>query len=325
MMPVPWMLVAVRAVHYCACLLLFGLAAFDCLVAAPAARRNGGRAPSASSVSLRLSRRGGWGGPALLMVALASGVAWLVLVAGEMAEMPPLQAWHEGAVRVVWEQTRIGRAWQLRSACLAAACAAAAVLALERPASRWRSAAAWLLFVSTAGLTAGLAWAGHGLAGEGRIGTCHSIADVLHLLVSGLWPAALLPFAMTLRRLRKSPLPDAGSIAAAVVRRFSAMSLISVTALSVTGFVNSWVLVGSVGALFHTRYGQTLAVKLGIFVVMIGFGAVNLLVLKPRIARGERKSGPLRWLQFNVTSELFLGTLIVLIVALLGMLAPMTE
>jgi len=212
-------------------------------------------------------------------------------------------------------------------ASLAAAFLAAAMLALVRPPSRWRAAGAWLLLVSTGGMTAGLAWAGHGLVGEATTGICHAIADVLHLLACGLWPAGLLPFAITLRRLRRSPLAGAGALTAATVRRFSAISLISVAALSMTGFVSSWVLVGSVGALYHTRYGQTLALKLGLFALMVGFGAINLLILKSRITRDpvDRQRSPLRWLQFNVTSELFLGTLIVLIVALLGMLAPAAE
>ena len=323
-MPVPWALVAVRAVHYSTCLLLFGLAGFDRLVASPVARRN---RPLGPSDSLGMSRCGGWAVLVLLVAALASGVAWLVLVAGEMAEVPPLQAWNEGTVLKAWDQTRIGAAWQFRTACLAAAFAAAALLALVRPPSRIRGAAAWLLLVSTAAMIAGLAWAGHGLAGQAATGIFHGIADVLHLLISGLWPAGLLPFAITLRRLRRSALPGAAALTAATVRRFSAFSLISVSALSLTGLVNSWVLLGSVGALFHTRYGQTLAVKLALFLVMVGFGAVNLLILKPHIARdlSDRQQAPLRWLRFNITSELFLGTLIVLIVALLGMLAPAAE
>jgi putative copper resistance protein D len=320
---VPWELVAVRAVHYSACLLLFGMAGFDCLVASPLARQNRSAALGGPYDILRLSRRGGWAIGTLLMAALASGAAWLVMVAGQMAEMPPLQAWREGAVRIVWEQTRIGCVWQLRAACLAAAFVAAALLAAVRPPSRWRGAAAWLLLVSSGGMSAGLAWAGHGLDGEGTTGICHGIADVLHLLLSGLWPAGLLPFAIALRRLRRSP--RAGPLAAATIRRFSALSLVSVTALTGTGLVNSWVLVGSVGALVHTRYGQLLAIKVGLFIVMVGFGAVNLLVLKPRVTNSDAyRQSPLRWLQLNVTSEFFLGTLIVLIVALLGMLAPAT-
>jgi putative copper export protein len=145
--------------------------------------------------------------------------------------------------------------------------------------------------------------------------------------VSGLWPAGLLPLAVALRRVRKSPLPDAGAVTAAVVRRFSAISLFSVAALSATGLMNCWVLLGSTGALFHTRYGQTLAVKLALFIAMVVFGAVNLLVLRPRIAAAPRdgQAAPLHWLRFNITTELLLGTVIVVIVALLGMLAPAAE
>jgi putative copper resistance protein D len=324
MMPVPWALVAVRAVHFAACLLVFGLAGYDRLVASPVARRDRGAAPSEGLDRLAMSRRSAWVILALLAVVLASGAAWLVLVAGQMAEMPPLQAFREGALRVVWEQTRVGRAWQLRAACWGAAFAAAAVLAVIPLSPRWRGAMVWLLLIFTGGMTGGLAWGGHGLVGEGTTGICHSVADVLHLVVSGIWPVGLLPFAISLRRLGKHPLPGGSAVTAALVRRFSAVSLISVAALTVTGFVNSWVLVGTVGALFHTRYGQTLVVKLGLFILMFGFGAINLLVLKPRIGAGplDRHETALRRLRFSIAGELFLGTLIVLIVALLGMLAP---
>ena len=73
-------------------------------------------------------------------------------------------------------------------------------------------------------------------------------------------------------------------LAAVVVRRFSASSLIAVAAMALTGLSNSVFMVGSVQSLLTTDYGHLLISKLILFHLMVGFGAWNLLLLKPRLA-----------------------------------------
>jgi putative copper export protein len=83
-------------------------------------------------------------------------------------------------------------------------------------------------------------------------------------------------------------------------------------------------MVGSFRALLTSTYGQVLVCKLILFAAMIGFGAWNLFLLKPRIAIDiptvnipEQKSA-VRLLLRNVLWEIGLGTLVILIVGLLG-------
>ena len=73
-------------------------------------------------------------------------------------------------------------------------------------------------------------------------------------------------------------------LAASVVRRFSASSLIAVAVMALTGLLNGIFMVGSFRALLTSAYGQVLVCKLILFFAMIGFGAWNLFLLKPRIA-----------------------------------------
>ena len=54
--------------------------------------------------------------------------------------------------------------------------------------------------------------------------------------------------------------------------------------MALTGLLNGIFMVGSFRALLTSAYGQVLVCKLILFVAMIGFGAWNLFLLKPRIA-----------------------------------------
>jgi putative copper export protein len=66
--------------------------------------------------------------------------------------------------------------------------------------------------------------------------------------------------------------------------------------------------------------------KVLLFVIMIGFGACNLLRFKPQLAlaneQNAKQRDALRKLMRNVIAELCIGTLIVLIVGALGTIPP---
>ncbi len=142
---------------------------------------------------------------------------------------------------------------------------------------------------------------------------------MVHLLASAVWPAGLVPFALALWTLGRSAEPDRRAEASRLARRFSAASLSAVGLLTATGLVAGWCLLGSVGALFTTAYGRVLAVKLALFAGMVGLGAVNRLVLVPRVAAGGPAAGRLR---LSVAAEVVLGTGVVAAVGLLGLLEP---
>ena len=109
------------------------------------------------------------------------------------------------------------------------------------------------------------------------------------------------------------------------IRRFSILGMVSVAALTVSGFVNAWLLVGSWRGLVVTDYGLLLSVKLVLFVVMLAFAAINRLWLTPRlasVAQGQPEPTALRRLTRNTVIELALGLGIFAVVGALGIQHP---
>ncbi len=79
-------------------------------------------------------------------------------------------------------------------------------------------------------------------------------------------------------------------------------------------------------ALVASGYGRLLMLKLFLFLIMIGLGAWNLLLLKPQFTfaseRNDQQRAALHKSIRNVIAELCLGTLVVLIVGALGVTPP---
>jgi putative copper resistance protein D len=250
----------------------------------------------------------------LLPIILISGIAWFGCVAinmsGESLEFETL--------KTVWGQTEFGTAFKIRLMLWLAA-----VLMAFLSFFNWRPAFQKpAQLVLSGSLLGSLAWAGHGLEGS----LWHLSADVLHLLAAGFWPAGLLPLALLLNKLRHVSDPEDWSAITVIVRRFSAVSLGCVALLAVTGIINSWFLVPSFSSLFTQPYGLWLSAKIILFCLTVIIGAVNLLRLKPRLLHGELQSQPVAivvtQLRRNVLCEIILGTVIVVIVAILGILPP---
>jgi copper resistance protein D len=278
-------LVAARAVHLGACLLVFGVWVFDRFIIVPAAVSHW-----RLMVKWLLA-------PAVAMVAL-SGAWWFALLAVGISG----QALQMDVVRLVWKQTHFGELWQLRLIFLVVAAVAPLF-------SRWMS------LIASGLLLGSLAWAGHGRTEEWTVG--HLLADTVHLLAAGCWPVGLVPFALMLHRCNRFV---EQSVIYELTSRFSAMSLACVSLLTASGLVNAWVLLGSLSNLWHTVYGRVLVIKISIFCVMVSIGAVNLLRLKPRLAAGDgRAVGRLR---LNATMEILLGMVVITVVAFLGLLPP---
>jgi len=305
---ISWWLAAWRALHFLACLLPVGLLAFHLLVAAPVFRVAFG--PSrAACLTIFVS----------LIVALVSGIAWMLVVAGNIGDVTPMEAWRSGVTSTVWNHTHFGDCWRVRADFWFLATAASVLMILQK---RPSVETAWFCLFATADLLGGLAWAGHGLDGDGNAARFHVVADAVHLVVCGVWPFGLAPFAMALLMLRKKTDSSRWNDASALTRRFSAVALICVGLLILTGLVNSWFMLPSVSSLWRTGYGRVLSVKIVLFAGMLALAAVNRLAFKPRLASDDNPEGTAICLQRNVVSELVLGTAVILIVALLGLLSP---
>jgi copper resistance protein D len=313
-MTTTWFILA-RAVHLGACLLFFGVFAFDRFVAT-AISANG-----KTEIQNYWQSRIRFFNLILLPLILLSGIAWFALVAVNMSG-EPLQV---EILKTVWAQTQFGTVWKWRLLFWLAAVVIAMFLHFLKSKTPLQKNLMRLQLLFSGALLGSLAWAGHGLEGS----HWHLFADVLHLLVAGFWPTGLLPLILLLRQLRQASEPARWNFTAALVRRFSALSLGSVVLLVATGLLNSWFLVGSFPSLLEQTYGRWLLAKIILFCFAVAIGAVNLLRLKPRLLMenfpSQNAEATVARLQFNVQMELILGTAVIIIVAIFGILPPATH
>lgn len=305
---ITWLIIT-RAIHFGSCLLFFGIYAFDRLTASAL---HGSQITDYWKNCLRNLNR------ILLPLILLSGAAWFVLVAVTMSGQP-LQM---ETLKIVWAQTQFGIVWKIRLLLLLVAAMTVVLSGFAKPLTLFRTVVLWFQLAGNACLLGSLGWAGHGRENS----PWHLFADVLHLLAAGVWPAGLLPLFLVLHKSRGAETTADWLSMACLVRRFSAISLAAVSLLAVTGYVNSWFLVGSASNLVNEPYGRWLLVKMIFFCAALAIASMNLLRLKPRLSiqstQPEKASATVAQLQRNVQFELVLGSAIVIIVAILGILPP---
>jgi putative copper resistance protein D len=307
-------LIWVRAVHFASTVSVAGVAFFLVFVGEPAFRPAHRNARVPAIVRARLAQIA-WIGLAFVFV---SGAAWLVLRAGQMSDLPVAAVFSEGVIWTVLSDTHFGYLWMGRFALTVLLAGAFYPFDFR---SQWRRGAAVAL---AAGLTGTLAFAGHAGAGAGAEGTVHLTADIWHLIAAGAWVGSLVPLALLLHAADDGD-PLSIEIAREATRRFSTLGVASVGTLLATGIVNTWVLVGSIQALFGTDYGRLLLVKVALFLGMLSIAAVNRLRLTPRLVqRRDASTGQcaLRRLRNNSLIEATVGAIILGLVAVLGTLSP---
>jgi copper transport protein len=156
--------------------------------------------------------------------------------------------------------------------------------------------------------------------------------DWIHLLAVALWVGGLLFLALVfLPALRPLAGPARTQVLATLVPRFSTLALASVAVIVLTGAYQTWQLLDGWSALRELNWGRTLVVKLALVVLLVGLGAVNLLVVRPRMAAyasrmdratRERAAGLRFTFRRVVLAEAGLGVLIVLVVGVLTGTTP---
>lgn len=124
-----------------------------------------------------------------------------------------------------------------------------------------------------------------GLSGHAATGSPAVLslgADGLHMVTAGTWVGMLAFLAVVAIPVIRSCQPEVLGVATrAMVAAFSPVALGSAGLLAVTGTYAAWRLVGSFEALFTTRYGAALLVKLALVGVMLTLGAINWRRLGP--------------------------------------------
>lgn len=308
-----------RAVHLLSSSLVAGTLLFGSVVAEPAF---GSVAGHDTALSDRFRRRSTRLVACALLLALASGAAWLVLLAQQIGEQPLAEALRDTAWTLL-TQTQFGTVWQFRFAC-AMALGVLAFASMRRGVRRTGVLSGIALVVSVLFVGA-LAWSGHGGATPGRAGYIHAAADVLHLIAAAAWVGGLVPLVMLIV-LGAADGPDR-VITTDALRRFSSLGVITVATILATGVVNSWLLVGGLDGLTDTGYGRLLLLKIALFLIMLAFAALNRERSMPRLAAdaagpAEQSSSALDDIRRNAVAEIALGAIVFLIVGFLGLLEP---
>nr|WP_221247718.1 copper homeostasis membrane protein CopD [Brevundimonas basaltis] len=247
---------------------------------------------------------------AVALFSLAGLVAQTAVMAGSLAE-----ALKPASLGFMIGDTALGMAFVSRAA------AALIVLILFSlvPSGRvlWGLAALGGLVV-----VASFAWTGHGASTEGPGRLIHLGADIVHAVAAALWLGALAGFALLLARPR-APAPTHRAL-----RDFAGVGTLAVALLVATGLINSGYLIGPerLGSLFTSLYGQLLLLKLALFAAMIAIAAGNRWRLTPALgaalAAGGDTAPALARLRRSVLVEAAVGAAILLVVSLMGTLAP---
>jgi copper transport protein len=152
--------------------------------------------------------------------------------------------------------------------------------------------------------------------------------DGAHLAATGVWLGGLAALLALVPRARRLVTDEAGiRLAAAVVVRFSAVAIVCVGVLLVTGVYRALGELAAPSDLVDTGYGQALLVKLAVFLLLLCGGAYNRLVLHPRLERaalGLRPSdaGAADRLAVSVRAELAVAAALMVSVAFLVNLPP---
>jgi len=150
--------------------------------------------------------------------------------------------------------------------------------------------------------------------------------DWVHLAATTLWIGgiAALVFAV-LPVVRALDTNERDVALAAIIPRFSTLALVCVELLVLTGFYHAWAHVDAPASLTTTVYGRTLLVKLALVAAMMLPAAINLLVLRPRLAATDEPSGGghlYRGFTRTVGAELLLGVIVLVVVGRLTSVQP---
>ena len=211
---------------------------------------------------------------AILILGLASAVASLGLQGLDLLDLPLA-----GIVTAPpWKAA--GMTSLFRSLLIAAVAMIAALVALR---SRIASTAALLSAFALAGVGLSLASSGHAASASPQWLTRPVV--FLHGVGVAFWIGALMPLAAMARRPRQPLLP--------VLNRFSHAAVFVVAVLVLTGLTLSIVQLGSVDAIYQTRYGFILAIKLVLVAILLGLAGLNRYRLTPALERDPSNTRPL--------------------------------
>jgi putative copper resistance protein D len=236
------------------------------------------------------------------LAALLSAMAWLALSIRDLGgeDLPSFVATGE----TVLFETAFGPAWLVRLAAAATLLAAAAV---------WPHL---FLLVGLATILLGSeGWIGHAAVG----GVGHRISQLLHLFSAAAWLGGLPTLARALADGARRPV--AGERARRILFRFSAMGMVAVTVIALTGVLNRLYVAAPTPDL-GSDYDRLFVLKVVLFLAMVAVAIFNRLGLVPRLVAAEARPAVLRQFWWAVLFEQCLGLSLLVVASFLGMTSP---
>jgi copper transport protein len=188
-------------------------------------------------------------------------------------------------------------------------CLGAVVLVDLWPA-RW---SLWLLAAAGAAAVLVHVAAGHA-ASPSSVWFLNILVQWVHMTAVGVWVGGLFWLLLGFRGRDH----DDRAAAVAIFTRLATWTLVVVLG---TGLARAAVEVGSIGALFDTRYGVTLLVKVALVAVLVGLGALNHFYWVPAL-RGRGGEGTERRFALNSRGELAVALAVLAATAVLSGLVP---
>ncbi len=261
-----------------------------------------------------------------LFVLIAANLFWLLIQAGQASGGEIALPWDAAVVQVLFN-TRFGVLWLARLVL-----ALILIWLVRQPQTRRKR---WITLFAGSLLLLTISLGSHAAAQPQPV--LPVLADWVHLAAASVWVGGLVHFIVSLYAIRSLEGPDRPTnvgdnvrwgLTAVLIPRFSALALVSVTLLALTGVYATVLHVGSFEALSGTAYGRTLLVKLIIIVPMLLLGAGNLLITSPKMRRAAADDGnvggPTLVGRFRrlVTSEVALGAAVLFSVGVLTTLPP---
>jgi copper transport protein len=295
-----------RWLNYIAVAFVAGALAFAMLVWRPAYKLATAQGLDGADgrISTSLKTVAALGVVALVVFGIADAVVRVGLAVGQ-----PLSA--SSAAYASFLAGRTGQIFLAR-------CALALLIAFllrRAPRAGAGSSSIWLLgWAASAGVLATFSLQSHS---AGRAG--HVLFDWLHINAMSIWLGGLIPLAIILveaRRYKDAPINW-------IIRRFSVVALLCVTILAATGLYNAEALVGTVNGLTQTTFGRALIIKLSLFAILFALGAINLMLISPRIEHAHDSWAA--WLGRTVRTEMITGVLLLLMVSVLTASVPTVD
>lgn len=241
--------------------------------------------------------------PRALVRLLAAGLAISALAALGTATVAALEA---GSVLDYLLGSRNG-ALQLARAAVAGLGAAALLLV----APRFSGAAAAATGLAGVGLLVG---AGHAAALPSPVPI---LGQLVHVVGAAVWIGGIVGLVALLIRPRILTGSDARPAMRTFVPRFSALALVSIGLVAMTGVYAAWVQTGALVTL-ETEYGRTLVLKSGFALGALALGGLNFL-------DGGRMRGWLDGMRPRLTLELMLVGVVLVLTAALAITPPVEE